>query len=54
MLDSLQKNAELASRYIDNLASTGQAGDVQAWMQEYFESFLIDHRERARRSLCSH
>ena len=39
MLDSLQKNAELASRYIDNLASTGQAGDVQAWMQEYFDHF---------------
>ena len=33
MLDSLQKNAELASRYLDNLASTGQTGDVQAWMQ---------------------
>lgn len=39
MLDSLQKNVELASRYIDNLASTGQAGDVQAWMQEYFDHF---------------
>ena len=39
MLDSLQKNVELASRYIDNLASTGQAGDVQAWMQEYLDHF---------------
>ena len=33
------KNVELASRYIDGLASSGQEGDVQAWMKEYFDHF---------------